>query len=416
MPAIELERPFGDVVEEVAVVGDHDHGARIVAQMMLEPGDALGVEMVGRLVEQEDVRLGEQQLAERHAPLLAARQLRDIGIARRAAQRVHGLLDLRVEVPQALRVDLVLQLGHLVGGLVGIVHGQLVIAVELRLLLRHAFHDVAGHVLGLIQDRLLRQIADADAIGRPGFADELLLLSGHDAEQSRLAGAVDADHADLGAGQEGERYVLQDLLAARIGLGQLVHDINVLGRGHKRAGAPRICWKDVGAASSQLARPGLNRAIAEQLRQALFKLGGKRIERVLLDRLDLGQRAGEGIRRKVRDRQNAAPAVLHEELAIAPFLVGEAVGGRRHAYGQSRRDGLRDHRARILRAEDHLGFAEYFGQSAGSLRAVIDEAGDDAVILGKLGDLVGDVVRRAARGRDQPARAPCLGDFGDESK
>ena len=137
-------------------------------------------------------------------------------------------------------------LRHLVGGLVGIVHGQLVIAVELRLLLRHAFHDVAGHVLGLIEDRLLRQIADADAIGRPGFADELGLLAGHDAKQRRLARAVDAHHADLGAGQEGERHVLQDLLAARIGLGQLVHHINVLRRGHKRAGAPRIFGKTLG--------------------------------------------------------------------------------------------------------------------------------------------------------------------------
>ena len=72
LPSIELERPFGDVLEEIAVVGDHDHGARIVAQMMLEPGDALGIEMVGRLVEQKDVRLRQEQLAERHAPLLAA--------------------------------------------------------------------------------------------------------------------------------------------------------------------------------------------------------------------------------------------------------------------------------------------------------------------------------------------------------
>ena len=71
-PAIELERPFGDVVEEVAVMGDHDHGAGIVAQMMLEPGDAFGIEMVGRLVEQEDVGLRQQQPAERHAALLAA--------------------------------------------------------------------------------------------------------------------------------------------------------------------------------------------------------------------------------------------------------------------------------------------------------------------------------------------------------
>ena len=49
----------------------HDDGAGIVAQMVLEPGDALGIEMVGRLVEQENVGLGEQQLAERHAALLA---------------------------------------------------------------------------------------------------------------------------------------------------------------------------------------------------------------------------------------------------------------------------------------------------------------------------------------------------------
>ncbi len=185
----------------------------------------------------------KQQLAERHAALLAAGELLHVGVARRAAQRIHGLLDLRVEVPQALRVDLVLELRHLVGGLVGIVHRQLVVAVELRLLLGHAFHDVAGHVLGFIEDRLLRQIADADAVGRPGLADEFGLLAGHDAQQRRLARAVDAHHADLGAGQEGERHVLQDLLAARIGLGQLVHDIDVLGRGHERAGAPRIFGK-----------------------------------------------------------------------------------------------------------------------------------------------------------------------------
>ncbi len=145
--AIELERPFGDVVEEVAVVRDHDHGARIVAQMMLEPCDALGVEMVGRLVEQQDIRPGQKQLAKRHAPPFAARQRLDLRVAWGAAQRVHRLLDLRIEVPQILRVDLVLELRHLVGGLVGIVHGELVVAVELGLLLRHALHDVAGHVL-----------------------------------------------------------------------------------------------------------------------------------------------------------------------------------------------------------------------------------------------------------------------------
>ena len=183
-------------------MGDHDHGAGIVAQMMLEPGDALGIEMVGRLVEQEDIGLGQQQLAERDAALLAAGQRGNLGVARRAAQRIHRLLDLGVEVPQALGVDRVLKLRHLVGGLVGIVHGELVIAVELRLLLGHALHDIAGHVLGLVEHRLLRQIADADAVGRPGLAHELGLLPRHDAQQRGLARAVEPTTPILAPGRK----------------------------------------------------------------------------------------------------------------------------------------------------------------------------------------------------------------------
>src|SRR4029077_11863028 len=53
LAAVELEDPAGDVVKEVAVVGNDQDRARIVAQMALEPGDRLGVEMVGRLVEQQ---------------------------------------------------------------------------------------------------------------------------------------------------------------------------------------------------------------------------------------------------------------------------------------------------------------------------------------------------------------------------
>src|SRR5690606_28800232 len=44
--AVELEDPAGDIVEEVAIVRDHQHGARIFAQVLFEPGDRLGVEMV----------------------------------------------------------------------------------------------------------------------------------------------------------------------------------------------------------------------------------------------------------------------------------------------------------------------------------------------------------------------------------
>src|SRR5271165_6523070 len=97
--AIELEYPAGHVVEEVAVVGDDEDRARVGAQMAFEPVDRFGVEMVGRLVEQQQVRLFQQQSAERDAAPLAARKRADVGIVRRAAERVHRLLDLTVEIP-----------------------------------------------------------------------------------------------------------------------------------------------------------------------------------------------------------------------------------------------------------------------------------------------------------------------------
>ena len=52
----------GDVVEEVAIVRHRDDGARIFCQMPFEPGDGLGVEMVRRFVEQQQVGLLEQHL------------------------------------------------------------------------------------------------------------------------------------------------------------------------------------------------------------------------------------------------------------------------------------------------------------------------------------------------------------------
>ena len=181
LAAIEFEDPARDVVEEVAVVGHDQDRAGIVAQMAFQPGHRLGVEMVGRLVEQQQFRLVEQQLAQRDAAALAARKLCHVGIVGRAAQRVHRLVDLAVEIPEARGLDLVLQLGHLVGGLVRIVHRQFVVAIEDRLLLGDAQHDVLADRLSAgIELRLLLEIADAGALGDPGLAVIFLVDAGHD--------------------------------------------------------------------------------------------------------------------------------------------------------------------------------------------------------------------------------------------
>ncbi len=244
--AIELENPARDIVEEVAVVGDDEDRARIIAQMAFEPGHRLGIEMVGRLVEEEELRLFEQKPAQRHPAPLAAGEFFHHGIVGRAAQRVHRQVDLGIEIPQPLGVDLVLELRHLVGGLVGIIGGNLVVTVDHRLLRCAAFHDVLAHRFFRIELRLLRQIADADAGRGPGFAGIIGVDARHDAQQRRFAGAVDAEHADLGVGIKGQVDVVQDLAVSGIDLGQTFHVIGELtGHASVRALSPALL---VGAA------------------------------------------------------------------------------------------------------------------------------------------------------------------------
>ncbi len=120
--AVEFQNPAGHVVEKIAIVRHRDHRAGIFRQMPLEPVDRLGVEMVRRLVEQQQIGPLQQNLAQRHAPPLAAGELRHIGIAGRQVHRIHRDFDLPVEFPGIVHFDLVLhagllgqQLFHLVG-------------------------------------------------------------------------------------------------------------------------------------------------------------------------------------------------------------------------------------------------------------------------------------------------------------
>ena len=64
---VEVEDAGGDVVEEGAVVAGEQDGARPAAQGRGEEGDGLLVEVVGRLVQEEDGGAGEQSGGQRQA-------------------------------------------------------------------------------------------------------------------------------------------------------------------------------------------------------------------------------------------------------------------------------------------------------------------------------------------------------------
>ncbi len=113
MAAVDLGDPLRDVVEEVPVVGHGEHRAGVLGEVLLEPEHALRVEVVGGLVEQQQVRLLQEQLGERDTALLPTGEVLDDRVRRRGAQRVHRLLELGVEVPRVGGVDVLLQRAHL---------------------------------------------------------------------------------------------------------------------------------------------------------------------------------------------------------------------------------------------------------------------------------------------------------------
>ena len=231
--AVEFENPLGGVVEEVAVVGDGDDGAGEADEELFQPFDRFGVEVVGRFVEQQHVGLGEQQLAQRDAALFAAGEVADHGIPGRQAQRVGGQFHLRFGVGAGGGDDRLqprLFLGQLVeiGFRVG-VGGIDLVELGLRL---HDFaerrFDFFLHRLVRIELRFLRQVADRDAGQVLHLAVVFLVHAGHDPQHGRLAGTVQAEQADLGAGEEGEGNILDDLPLGRDDLADAEHGHDVL--------------------------------------------------------------------------------------------------------------------------------------------------------------------------------------------
>ena len=232
--AVQLQNPASHVVHEVPVVGHRDDRTRVGREVLLEPQHRLGVQVVGGLIEQEQVGLLQEQLAQRHAATLTPGEDSDIGVRRRAPQGIHGLLQLGVQIPGIRVVDLLLQLAHLrhegveVGIRVRHQRGDLVVSVHLGFDYPGAVLDVAQDGLGLIKDRLLHEDADRVPRRQPGIAIGRLVQASHDLEHRGLAGAIGTDDANLGSGVERERDVIEDDLVS-VRLPGARHDVNELG-------------------------------------------------------------------------------------------------------------------------------------------------------------------------------------------
>ena len=147
----------------------HDAGAH-AGQLALQPLDAGQVEVIGRLVEQQDVGRRSQRAGQRRAACFAAGQRRRIFLA--------GKAEFLEQIKRAVAI-----------GRAG---------VKPRLDIGQGC-DEPGQI------RLLRQVLDRRAGLSKTLAGIGLDQPGGDAQQRRFAGAVAPDQADPVAGCNGQR-------------------------------------------------------------------------------------------------------------------------------------------------------------------------------------------------------------------
>ena len=226
--AVELEDPAGDVVEEVAIVGDRDDVPLYSARWRSSHAtDSASRWFVGssRSSRSGVASSSRHSATRRRSPPESFVTSASAG-GRRSASIAYSTFVSRFHASAAS--IWAWRRGELVGGLVGVVGGELVEAVEQRARPRDAVLDVAAHVLGLVEVRLLLEQADGRVGREHRVAAEVGVAAGHDVQHRRLAGAVVAEDADLRAGQERERDVLEHRLVGRERLGEAVHLEDVL--------------------------------------------------------------------------------------------------------------------------------------------------------------------------------------------
>ena len=79
-PAVELDHARREAVDEGAIVAHEQQRAAEADQRLLEPLDGPDVQMVGGLVEQQDVGIADERAREQRAPAPTARELREAAL------------------------------------------------------------------------------------------------------------------------------------------------------------------------------------------------------------------------------------------------------------------------------------------------------------------------------------------------
>lgn len=205
-------------------MADHNQGCRLLHQIALEPLDCLHVEVVGWLVEQQQIGLLQKDLAQGNAHLPAAGKIPHqlLGPLRGEADRGEQLVDPGIELVAMQGFETAVQPTQLVDQPIEVIwigcgllagHGllHLVLAEQHLSGFAECLEELFPHAALGVNVKFLLQIGDAGLPLLHHQAAAGLLQPGDDLHLGGLAGSVDAHQADPVANLHFPGDIAQDL-------------------------------------------------------------------------------------------------------------------------------------------------------------------------------------------------------------
>ena len=194
-----------DVVKQVAVMADDQNGGGIGLEIIDQPQHAFEIEIIGRLVKQQQVGLREQHGGERHAHAPAAGEFAQRPVLRRLVEAEAGQ-NARRPRRRGMRLDVGepgLDFGDAMGiaGVLGLGEQRLALDVGLE----HEIDQPLRAAGGLLLDA-----ADAGLFGQAHRARLGGDFAADQPKQRGLAGAVAPDQPHPRPGRQGRRGLVDE--------------------------------------------------------------------------------------------------------------------------------------------------------------------------------------------------------------
>jgi hypothetical protein len=177
------------------------------------------VQVVGRLVEQQNIGLAEQQAGQCHAAAFAAGANRMGAIIGRAAQGIGKQADAVVEFPAVEVFDLfehfaLRSMSFIISSSSvtspSFIADVFVFLQEVDNVLHAFFHDLPNG-FGFIEVRLLSQVPDFVLFFKFDLAFVILVQAGNNFQQGRFTRAVETQNADFGAVEKRQPDIFEHL-------------------------------------------------------------------------------------------------------------------------------------------------------------------------------------------------------------